>query len=151
VSFSQYSKLVCFSSLLVSRLHSVGGKQVLKMTQSYHYNCELWNILSRENTSKLVPFIHLPYIWKRKNLILLLLFYIYHRYIINMMRGQLNVTQVFTVVQCGSLYFCQAQFQLAIAVAIELSLALLSLLNSPPTRPPSESIKAANFNTTTYS
>jgi hypothetical protein len=32
--------------------------------------------------------------------------------------------------------YCQAQFQLAIAVAIELSLALLSLLNSPPTRPP---------------
>jgi hypothetical protein len=32
--------------------------------------------------------------------------------------------------------YCQAQFQLAIAVAIELSLALLSLLNSPSTHPP---------------
>ena len=43
------------------------------------------------------------------------------------------------------------QFQLAIAVAIELSLALLSLLNSPPTHPPGESIKEAHFSTTKLS
>ena len=33
-------------------------------------------------------------------------------------------------------YFCQAQFQLSIAVAIELSLALISLHNHPPAHPP---------------
>jgi hypothetical protein len=45
--------------------------------------------------------------------------------------------------------YCQAQFQLAIAVAIERCLALLSLLNRPATHPPvhspGESIKTAFY------
>ena len=36
----------------------------------------------------------------------------------------------------ASFPFCQAQFQLAIALTIELSLALLSTLNHPATQPP---------------
>jgi hypothetical protein len=54
----------------------------------------------------------------------------------------------------NEIQFCQAQFQLAIAVAIELGLALLSLLNSlsnqPAIHPPGKSIKTALYSSNSW-